>query len=337
MSSSTTRTTGRNTKRLQATVYHFFVARALSKALNGDSATALLNAPLAAVSMPEDLAKELLIPWTEWTRFETFGATQLRDEVQREFFGVPLSDTGPTRAYAWAALGIQWRVTCPNSYDTICLVEQFVAILQIALADLAQRDLCLLPTSVSIQVELKAIHRAGFEMLPGNNASGMKVTLPKMNAASLAELEDMQQDVCSIALAVLTQCSCLSDKDLIRRLDSAFRDGLTSKVFIVRPYSDLFAQFVDPAEYDRRRAASLGPPDASAYIVRSAPELAWLDTPGPGYTPEKARIALRNRYERGASPIATTIARVRGNPRFQEWVAQHRATGARTGGSFSSS
>ena len=314
-------------ERLQATVYHFFVARAFSKALNGDSATVLMNAPLAAVSMPEDLATELLIPSTEWTRFETFSATQLRDEMQREFFGVPLSDTGPTRAYDWAALGIQWRVTCPNSYDTICLVEQFVAILQIALADLAQRDLCLLPTSVSIQVEIQEIRRARFEMLPGNNASGMKVTLPKVSAVSRAELEEMQQDVSGIALVVLTQCSCLSDKDLFRRLDSAFHDGLTSKVFIVRPYSELFAQFVDPAEYDTRRAAALGPPDASAYVIRSAPELAWLDTPGPGYTPKKAQIAIRSRYERGARPIATTLASLRGDPRFQEWVAQHRAEG----------
>jgi hypothetical protein len=314
-------------ERLQATVYHFFVARALSKALNGDSATALLNAPLAAVSMPEDLANDLLIPSTEWTKFESFSVTQLRDEMQREFFGVPLSDTGPTKAYNWAALGIQWRITCPNSYDTICLVEQFVSILQIALADLAQRDLCLLPTSVSIQVELRAIHRARFEMLPGNDASSMKVTLPKMNAVSHAELEEMQQDVSSIALAVLTQCSCLSDKDLLSRLDSAFRDGLTSKVFIVRPYSDLFAQFVDSTEYDRRRIAPLGPPDANAYVIRSAPELAWLVTPGLGYTREKAEIALRNRYERGTRPIATTLARLRGNPRFQEWVALHRADG----------
>jgi len=314
-------------ERLQATVYHFFVARALSKALNGDSTTALMNGPLAAVNMPEDLAKELLIPSTEWARFETFSATQLRDEMQRDFFGVPLSDTGPTRAYAWAALGIQWRVTCPNNYDTICLVEQFVAILQIALADLAQRDLCLLPTNVSIQVELKAIRRARLEILPGNNASGMMVTLPKINAVSQDELEEIQHDVSSIALAVLTQCSCLPDKDLFRRLDNAFRDGLSSKVFIVRPYSELFAQFVDSTEYDRRRAMLLGPPDASAYVIRSATELAWLDTPGPGYTPEKAQIALRNRYERGTKPIATTLARLRGNPRFQEWVAHHRADG----------
>lgn len=148
-----------------------------------------------------------------------------------------------------------------------------------------------------------------------------------MNAVSQTELEEMQQDVSSIALAVLTQCSCLSDKELFRRLDSAFRDGLTSKVFIVRPYSELFVQFVDSTEYDRRRATSLAPVDANAYLIRSAPELAWIDTPGPGYTREKAQIALRNRYERGVKPIATTLARLRGNPRFQEWVALHRTDG----------
>lgn len=314
-------------ERLQATVFHFFVARALSKAINGDSAMALMNAPLAAVRMPEDLARELLIPSAEWMRFETLSAAQLRDEIQGEFFGIPLSDTGPIRAYDWAALGIQWHVTCTNSYDTIALVEQFVAVLQIALADLAQRDLCLLPTSVSIRVELKSIRRARLEMVPGNDVSSMNVTLPKINSVSKTELEEMQQDTCSIAIAVLTQCSCLSDEDLFRQLDGAFRNGLSSKVFIVRPYSELFAQFVDFAEYDSRRAASLRPPDASAYVIRSAPELAWLDTPGPGYTPEKSQIAIRNRYQRSARPIATTLARLRGDSRFQKWVAQHRVDG----------
>jgi hypothetical protein len=277
--------------------------------------------------MPEDLAKELLIPSAESTRLETFSATQLRDEMQREFYGIPLSDTGAIRAYDWAALGIQWRVTCTNSYDTIGLVEQFVAVLQIALADLAQHDLCLLPTSVSIQAELTAIGGATLKIVPGNDTSGMKVTLPKMNAVSQAELWEMQREVCGIAIAVLTQCSCLSDKDLFRQLDGAFRNGLTSKVFIVRPYCELFAQFVDSAEYDNRRAASLVPPDADTYVIRSAPELAWLDAPGPGYTPKKAQIAIRNRYERSTRPIAITLARLRRIPRFQQWVAQHRVDG----------
>ena len=47
-------------ERLQATIYHFFIARALAKALNGDPVTALLNAPIAAVSMP---------PWTVFNSF----------------------------------------------------------------------------------------------------------------------------------------------------------------------------------------------------------------------------------------------------------------------------
>lgn len=313
-------------ERLKATVYHFFIARALSKALNGDSVTALLNEPLSAASMPDDLRKDLLIPSSELARFETLGADQIRDEVQKEFFGLPLSDTGSIRTYAWAALGIQWRVTCTNDWDTICQVEQFVAVLQIALADLAKRDLCLLPTRVSIQAKLQEVKRPKFEVLPGNAASDMKVTLPKAPATT-NDLEELQQDACGIALAVLTQCSCLSDRDLFRTLENAFRDGLSSKVFIVRPYSELFAEFFDAATFTDRRANALGPANADSYVIRSAPELAWLDTPGPGYTPEKGRLAVKNRYERAVKPIAKTLERLRKIPRFREWVAQHRANG----------
>lgn len=314
-------------ERFQATVYHFFIARAISKALNGDSVTTLLNAPLAAANMPDDLRKDLLIPLAGLARFEVLSADQIRENVQQEFFGLPLCDTGPIRTYAWAALGIQWRVICSNDYETIRQVEQFVAVLQIALADLARHDLCLLPTRVSIQVELQETKRPKFEMLPGNAASDMKVTLPSKNLATPADLEALQQDTCAIALSVLTQCSCLSDKDLFRTVESAFRDGLSSKVFIVRPYSELVAQFIDAEDFTDRRSKLLSPIDADTYVVRSAPELAWLDVPGPGYTTEKARLAIKNRYERAAKPIARTLVRLRATPRFQEWVAKYRANG----------
>lgn len=314
-------------ERLQATIYHFFVARALSKALHGDAVSALLNAPLAATGMPDDLRKDLLIPLPELVRFETLGPDQIRDNVQNDLFGLPLCDTGPVRTYSWAALGIQWRVVCANKYEVICKVEQFVAILQIALADLSSRDLCLLPTKVSIAVELKTVNRPKLEMLPGNDASDMKVSLPTKNLASPADLEELQEETCAIALSVLINCSCLSDKDLDRTLENAFRDGLSSKLFIVRPYSEIFAQFFDSVDFIGRRGRPLTPRDADSYIIRSAPELGWLDTPGPGYTSEKAKVAINNRYERAAKPISRTLARLRKIPRFKMWVAHHRAKG----------
>lgn len=314
-------------EQLQATIYHFFVARALAKALNGDMVTGLLNAPLAAARMPEDLKMDLLVPMPEAARFEALTTTQIRDEVQANFYGVPLCDTGPARTYAWSALGIQWQVNCSNAFETICQVEQFVAVLQVALADLASRDLCLLPTKVSIHVELEAINWPKLEMLLGNHASAMKVILPAQGPDSPEQLEKLQKRTCAIALAVLTHCSCLSDQDVMKALNNAFRDGLTSKVFIARPYSELFSEFTNIADFASRRATPLGPPDGDAYTIRSAPELAWRDSLGPGYTTERSRNALMNRYERGIKPIEKTLVRLRRSSRFQEWVASHRAQG----------
>jgi hypothetical protein len=314
-------------ERLQATVYHFFVARALAKALNGDTVTSVLNAPIAATNMPEDLHRDLLCSDIGESRFEALSASQVRESVHQEFFGVPLSDTGPVRTYAWSALGIQWSIVCSNNYECIGQVEQFVAVLQVALADLANRDLCLLPTVVSIQAELGTISRAHFEMLPGNDKSGMKVVLPRSSPNSPATMDELQQDVCRIALSVLIHCSCLSDADFFRELDSSFRDGLSSKVFIARPYSELFREFVNGTDFVSRRTTPLGPAEAESYVMRTAPELGWPETPGPGYTTEKALMQIRNRYERAERPIMRTLARLRPRPKFQEWVAKHRADG----------
>jgi hypothetical protein len=316
-------------EKLQATIYHFFIARAFAKALNGDSAVAHMNGPLAAISMPEDFRSEILTPPSELAWVDQLSTSEVRKKIQAELMGIPFCDTGSTRTYTWSALGIQWRVSCANTYEVVSQVEQFVAVLQIALADLSQRDLCLLPTSVAIEVELQPISRAKIEMLPSNLNSGMKVTLPESGPRTPSETEDMQQDACGIALSVLTHCSCLSDKDLERAIDSAFKEGLTSKVFIARPYSELFNQFQESLTFDTRRATSLAPTDADEYSIHCAPELSWLDTPGPGYSPQKAKAAVKNRYERAVLPISRTLERLRSLPRFQQWVAGHREKGRR--------
>ncbi|MFZ2308367.1 MAG: hypothetical protein WAW73_00610 [Rhodoferax sp.] len=314
-------------EKLQATIYHFYIARATSKALNGESVVTLMNTPLADAAMPEDLRNDILTPPLDLSHIENFSSAKVREAVQRDLFGVPLCDTGPTRSYVWSALGIQWRIDCKNAYDTVPQVEQFVAILQIALADLSNFDLCLLPTSAAIEVELRAVPRAKIEAIPGNHNSGMRVILPNASKSTPRAVEEMQQDVCNIALAVLTQCSCLSDKDLFRAIDNAFRDGLPSKVFIARPYSELYGQFHDPDTYNTRRNISMLPSDASEYVMPTSPELSWRETPGPGYSLERATVAVLNRYSKSVRPIALTLERLRSRPRFQEWVATHRADG----------
>lgn len=85
-------------EKLQATIYHFYVARASSKALSGESAVTLMNTPLADVTMPEYLRNDILTPPLDLSHIETFSSTKVREAVQQDLFGVPLCDTGPTRS-----------------------------------------------------------------------------------------------------------------------------------------------------------------------------------------------------------------------------------------------
>ena len=52
----------------------------------------------------------------------------------------------------WYELGILWRVNWINDYSTTSSAEEFIAILQIILADLVDVDLCLIETEVDITI-----------------------------------------------------------------------------------------------------------------------------------------------------------------------------------------
>jgi hypothetical protein len=50
--------------------------------------------------------------------------------------------------------------------------------------------------------------------------------------------------------------------------------------------------------------------------IEPAPELAWRESPGPGYSIEKAEGFIRNRYDHAIRPIRLTLPRLRTDPRI---------------------
>ena len=140
------------------------------------------------------------------------GSDDIRERFAQDFIGVPLCDTGSSSSYAWSALSIQWRVTCSNNFKAVAQAEQLVAVLQVALADLAHRDLCLRLTTMEIRAQLGTVRHAECRFVPGNDGSKIDVTLPQARAGS-EDTEDLQDEAIAIGLATVRQCSCL-DKDL---------------------------------------------------------------------------------------------------------------------------
>jgi hypothetical protein len=312
---------------LQISVNHFLIARALARAIGGVRAVEVMSAPIIETLALENVREVLLKSRQHLADLEAMPAEKVRATVVEQLRGVPFCDTGKDRIYRWPALGIQWSVSCENVCTTVAMVEQLVAILQIALADLATKDLCVLPTRVRIDARIGSQSRVSIEIRPGNDEAKYRVTIPESYGEPGTGLDEMQEDACNVALRVLTQCSCLPSKALSTILKNAFKDGLQSKIFIARPYSELYLAYADSVDFNERRHEWLGPKDRDAYDFAEPAELGWPETPGPGYTKAKASTAIRNRYEKAPRVIKHTLLRLRRDERFHAWVTGHRAEG----------
>ncbi len=236
-------------------------------------------------------------------------------QLEGQLRGRPLSDAGRTRRLHWRALGVRWRFRWLNRPPTVAVAEQLVACLQVVLADLAEEDLCLLPATVTVRVRVGPLNVI---QEPSNRGSRWTVTIP----ADLS-IDDAVAATIGVVSALLHDVSTLRSKVFMGVVEERFKAGLSSKVFIARPYSELFATFVPSSGVlaAKRVAPALV---GRRFRLRQHRTLAWKSTLGPFYPAADIQTWLTNRYTRLLPPISSTLAALRADRNFQVILAALR-------------
>lgn len=312
---------------IQRTLAHFLIMRCIAKILGGDDAVIMVEAPLRTFNAPDHLLAELLGTKVPAGKYESMAIDEILQTSSQELWGRPFADSGQSREYRWRALGITWIVRCENTLSQVPAVEEFVAVLQIGIADAARSDLCLLPTTVWLEVAVMDVPEIDLVEVSDNTRLSYRVSIPQEIEPTPEATQQAQASVLAITTAILVWCSALPEKDIERRLDEAYQDGLPNKVMLARPYRELFLDFCAKADFDARRATRIGPEDGQSFSLRQSDELGWRDGPGPGYDKAKSLATVRRRYQGALLPLHRTLPELRGSTRFQEWIADRRVEG----------
>jgi len=243
--------------------------------------------------------------------------------------GPPFSDLGRTRTANWSELGVTWDANWKNDYLTTLAAEQLIAILQILLADLAGVDLCLLKTQVSMEISVGDIAKPKVESIPSNRGRKWIVTLPLYSRnGGRTEFERMSIDTLTVASLVLADVSLLPRKRFYEAIENCFRNGISMKVFVSRPYGVLYRDFISEEVFDRSaRSAKTALKSCGKFSLREHRELAWVNGPGPGYSRDKANEYLGNRYSRSIVPIGHTLKHLLKSLEFQTTIKRLRSDG----------
>lgn len=241
---------------------------------------------------------------------------------------VPFSDAGQVRTVSWSELGVIWTVAWRNDYLTTIAAEQFMAVMQIFLADLAGVDLCLLKTDVQIELDISGDAEMHITPLPSNAGRLWKISLPSPLDEGDAGPAEAQEHVFGAASAILYEISLTTEEAYHEALENAFREGLQSKINVIQSYGTVYRAFVPENVFDHpNRASKKKPVSPHRPKVPDNEVLGWLDGPGPGYSRERAERMLTARYEGSLPPIRLTLKRLKADPGFMSTVEKLRAEG----------
>jgi hypothetical protein len=266
------------------------------------------------------------------------GSQELWRAIEEQLAGPPWSDAGPVRRAHWKAHGVTWSAQWANNYQTTLAAEEFLAMLQIFLSDLAGYDLCLMRSTLDI-----TLHLAPDEALGTRDYKGFDTRFEPSNTERLAHVmlppydqfrdgtlsrHDLQVGVLGIASSLLAEVSLLPTDHFYEVLNERFERGLQNKLLIAAPYGWCLREFVSlqvfnaSARLERAPLAQLRP-----FVCRLPERQPWYDAPGPGYDSEEACKQIRSRYDGFTRPISHTLRRLAREPEFQSTVTQLRADG----------
>lgn len=248
-----------------------------------------------------------------------------------EMSGLPFSDTGDTRSIRFAALGTVWTLLADNDYEMVLVAERFAAGVQAVLAALAGEDLCLVPTAITVRIEVRQLQaRAAEERIearPSNDGREWVVRLAPTGAMGKPDLEEVHADLLGALAVILREASLLPSDDLFSAMERGFQRGLGNRLMTAVQLE----QFVDTFAVGQRNefdSSSVATPwDALGGVPGEHEELRWQDGPGPTYSRDAANEFLSYRYRTLPRSLRITLARLLATSQFPTLVARLRSEG----------
>lgn len=309
-------------------IQHLMSMCGIVKRLSPEQFGALRGFLTTSIGMVSDSAKAIEEAGDRLIAINELDDETLWQELEKQFWKRPFSDSGDKIEVCWTALGLAWRVECNNAYDVVVIVDTLCGIIQMALVELSQHDLILLPIEVVIVVEETAQEVWSVSRQASNDKSAWRISIP----SELSKRKAFKQLVVSIAMNamidIISECSLLPDEDLLGIVNNAFADNLVFNAFVSGELAVPYAFLCNRESFENggwKVMRALSP--ERGFAVKECPGLAWNDTDGPGYSKSRAEEYLRNRYRQALEVVRLTLPRFMRDERFREVLCKLRSEG----------
>jgi hypothetical protein len=273
-----------------------------------------------ALGVPDDFESNL----PAWAQDRDEVLQRIDEQLEGRF----LSDGGAHRIIRFAALGIDWTISASNRFADARAAERFAGAIQIALPEIADTDLCLMPSRIEVHVDAGEHDLAADDRvvsIPSNEGRRWSIRLTSAESAEALDTDQIAIEILTCLTGILIDASLLPPDVFLNALETAYSRGLSHKLSSVRPYDELG---VPAVVYNRTPRGNLTPPaDPRDYATSEHPQLAWRGDRGPTYDRAAALQAVTLRYERIPPLIPNLVQRLEGDDEFLAVVRELRFRG----------
>lgn len=237
----------------------------------------------------DDLAEQASAPGAALP----FDEREYQELARDQFYGPILGDLGPTREIAFSALGVGWAFKFDNDRVAVLLAEQFVAALQVFLADVARFEPVIIGANVRVIISYVGDDDVGQSDLTIEQ-SGEEVEARLVLHNPPSNMAELSRWLVATCMQLLSEVHPRPDADLLSVLNAAMQEGLVNKILVGRPYVES-ADFLSDEHYERCAGAQR-PSSSVSFLPKVHDSLAPSISQGPGYDRIVSLEAIAKRY-----------------------------------------
>lgn len=256
-------------------------------------------------------------------------AEDLKGIIENKLDDTPLNDIGGNRVIRWNALGSEWEIRFENTAVLNSLAEEYCAILQICLAEIAlsNADFHLIRGEIKIHIEqgkeFKKPEQAG-----DNSICQYKIVLPQLIAKDIKEINLHHSFLAASLSVILSDLSLLKWDEFQTLFNKLFTEQrLAQKTYTVNTFQRIYRELYNDALFAVDQRSNYRQVNYQSSLPIENTDLKWEDSISEKYDEAQSMQFIKNRYDRAYKVIYLTIDRLKTDGHFVKIVKDLRKEG----------
>ncbi len=248
---------------------------------------------------------------------------------EEKLVDLPLNDSGQTRTIRFKALGSLWIISFNNDYDMNSIAEEFLAVLQIILAEisLSKYDFHLVKSSIVIELEVVEKPMPP-KQLPSFNEYKWKVFVHYSDDSDSRGVYDQIVKIINSLLNILNEVSLLKDAEFRDLFFGFFKENsLSSKTLPTNSYQRMYRQIVSIDNFNSLYRQHFNPVSLDFNLPKDNIAMQWRNELSSKYNHQNALGFINGRFKNSYKCIYLTIEKLRQSKDFHVFINTLRNEG----------